>query len=198
VSGERGVDALGKAILTGADTVTAPQRLALVGTLSSAWRGDAAGWGTAATSVQERFKKVLAQVQLAKQSAPNLIGSDGTLAVYVANALDAPVRVTVHAGVSNGAVQFTDPNVTIIVPAGGRAPAKLAFRSIRNGRTDLTLSLTTPAGTRIGSEVVRSASVQAGFDTIVAVTLLSALGLLLALGVYRNVMRRRLPRRVAA
>jgi hypothetical protein len=74
----------------------------------------------------------------------------------------------------------------------------MAFRSIRNGQTDLTLSLTTPNGTSIGSEVTRGATVRAGFDTIVAVGLLVALGLLLALGVYRNVKRRRQPRAAAA
>jgi CBS-domain-containing membrane protein len=37
-------------------------------------------------------------------------------------------------------------------------------------------------------------NVSAGFDTIVAVVLLTALGLLLAIGVYRNVKRRRHPR----
>jgi hypothetical protein len=198
LSGERAVQGLGKAILTAADTVTAPQRLALLGALSSAWRADGAGWRSAATSVQTSFTAVLGLVHLVRQSSPHLIGSDGTISVVVANGLPEPVRVTVHAGVSNGAVQFTNPAATIIVPAGGRAPAKLAFRSIRNGRTDLTLALTTASGAPLGSEVVRSATVQAGFDTIVAVALLSALGLLLALGVFRNVRRRRQPRTGAA
>ena len=198
LSGERQVQALGKAVLTGADTVTAPQRLALLGTLSSAWRGDDTGWGTAATAAEGGFTKVLGLVHLVKQAPANLVGGDGTLPVVVANALPVPVRMTVHAGVSNGAVQFTSPSQTIIVPANGRQPAKLGFRSIRNGRTDLTLSLTTPLGAPIGSEVNRGATVRAGFDTIVAVTLLAALALLLALGVYRNVKRRRQPRAAAA
>ena len=198
LSGERQVQALGRAILTGVDTVTAPQRLALLGSLSSAWRSDDAGWNAAATTAETGFKRVLSQVHLVKQAPANLVGGDGTLPVVVANALPVPVRMTVHAGVSNGAVQFTSPSQTIIVPAGGRQPAKLGFRSIRNGRTDLTLSLTTPAGAPIGSEINRGATVRAGFDTIVAVALLSALALLLALGVYRNVKRRRQPRAASA
>ncbi|MBW4041270.1 MAG: hypothetical protein HIU86_03965 [Acidobacteria bacterium] len=194
LSGEDRVQDLGKAILTGADAVTAPQHLALLGAFSSAWHADTARWSTAATSVQQSFTHVLSLVQLVKQSPPRLIGNDGKIPVGVENGLTEPVRVVVHAGVSNGAVQFTDPTATIIVPAGGRASAKLAFRSIRNGRTDLTLALTTPAGVPLGSELVPGATVQAGFDTIVAVALLCALGLLLALGVYRNVRRRRQPR----
>jgi hypothetical protein len=141
---------------------------------------------------------MLGRVKLAKQSPPNLIGSDGTLSVYVANALTSPVRVTVQATASNGAVQFTTPKVAVVVPAGGRGRAKLEFRSIRNGRTDLTLALTTPAGAPLDTEVVQHVTVQAGFDTIVAVALLTALGLLLALGIYRNVRRRRQPRMAVA
>ena len=198
IGGERQVQQLGKALVTGADTVTAPQRLTLLGTLSAAWRGDDAGWRSAATTAQRAFRTVLGKVQLANQSPPNLVGGDGTLRIYVVNQLTVPAKVVVHAGASNGAVQFTDPSVTVIVPAGGRQKADMPFRSIRNGQTDLTLSLTTPNGTAIGSEVTRGATVRAGFDTIVAISLLAALGLLLALGVYRNVKRRRQPRTAAA
>jgi hypothetical protein len=198
LGGERQVQQLGRAIVAGAETVTAPQRLTLLGTMSAAWRADDVGWRAASATAQQSFKKVLSEVQLAKLSSPNLVGGDGTLAVYVVNDLPTPAKVVVHVGVSNGAVQFTEPSVTVTVPAGGRAKADMAFRSIRNGRTDLTLSLTTPSGTRIGSEVTRGATVRAGFVTIVAVGLLIALGLLLALGVYRNVKRRRQPRPAAA
>ena len=198
LDGEEGVQQLGKAIVADADTVTAPQRLALLGTLSAAWRGDDTGWRTASGTAQKGFEKVLGEVQLAKQSSPNLAGGDGTLLVYVVNLLPTPVKAVVHAGVSNGAVQFTSPSVTVTVPAGGRARADMGFRSIRNGRTDLTLSLSTPDGTAIGTAVTRGATVRAGFDTLVAIGLLIALGLLLALGVYRNVKRRRQPRAVAA
>jgi hypothetical protein len=197
LDGEAEVQQLGTAIAGGTDTVTPPQRLTLLGTMSAAWRGDDTGWRTAATGAERTFKKLVGQVRLAKQSSPNLVGGDGTLSVYVDNALPAPIRVVVHAGASNGAVQFTNASGTVVVPAGGRAKADLGFRSIRNGRTDLTLSLTTPNGTPIGSEVNRGATVRAGFDTIVAVVLLTALGLLLALGVYRNVKRRRQPRAAA-
>lgn len=197
LAGERRVRELGNAITTGADTVTAPERLALLGALSSSWRGDDTGWLTATSAVTGGFSEVLDEVQLPPQSPPNFIGSDGTLRAYVTNDLPVPVTVVIHASASNGAVQFTGTaDVTVTVPARSQARGELGVRTIRNGSTDLTLRLTTPGGVAIDTLVAEGATVRAGFDTIIAIGLLSALGLLLALGVYRNVKRRRQPRAV--
>lgn len=199
LAGEHDVRDLGKAITTGGDAVTAPQRLALLGMLSSSWSGDDGAWRTAATAVAQSFSTLAGMVRIADQSAPNLVGNDGTLSVVINNGLSEPVEVIVQAGVSNGALQFTGTSaVTVTVPAKGQNHGDLHFRSIRNGRTMLTLQLTTPNGTAIGGQVTRAANVSAGFDTIIAVVLLSALGLLLALGVYRNVKRRGRPRTAIA
>ncbi len=198
LAGERHVRELGKAITTGADTVTAPERLALLGALSSSWSADDAAWRTAAAAVERSFSTLSGKVRIAKQSPPNLVGSDGKLAVVIENGLATPITVVVRAEVSNGALQFTGTSaVTVTVPATGQNHGDLHFRSIRNGRTDLTLRLTTPDGTEIDGQT-RAATVSAGFDTIIAIGLLSALGLLLALGVYRNVKRRRHPHAVPA
>jgi hypothetical protein len=132
-------------------------------------------------------------------SDSNAIGTDGTLQVTVANALPVPVRVRIVPRVSNGRLQFqTTSDTTVDIPARSSKLSKLAFRSITNGSTDVTLSLKAPDGTDIGASVTRRVSVTAGFDTVVAVGLISALGLLLALGIYRNVKRRRQPRTAEA
>jgi hypothetical protein len=199
LAGEHHVQELGTAITSGRDTVTAPQRLALLGTLSASWQNDDTGWRAAADTTEAAFSKLVGLVRLGRQSDPNLVGSDGTLPVVVVNGLPTPIEVVVHGGVSNGALQFTGNSaVTVQVPAGGRNTGLLHFRSIRNGQTDLTLSLTTKNGAALGGQVARGATVRAGFDTIIAAALLTALGLLLALGVYRNVTRRRRPRTAVA
>ena len=57
----------------------------------------------------------------------------------------------------------------------------------------MPVAIVTGSGVLIGSESARTL-VQAGFDVIIAVVLLTLLGMLLALGVYRNIVRRRKPR----
>jgi hypothetical protein len=199
LSGDDDLQQLGTAIPSGRDTVLAPQRLVLMGLLSASWSSDDAGWRAAVGSAADGFRAVIGKVHLVNQTAPNIIGNDGTFRAVVANELPTPVKVVIHAAASNGAVQFTgSASATVTVPAGSRARAQLTFRTIRNGSTDLTLRLTTPRGTPIDELTSRGATVRAGFDTIIAVVLLTALGLLLALGVYRNVKRRRQPRGSAA
>jgi hypothetical protein len=110
-----------------------------------------------------------------------------------------PVRVRIVPMVSNGRLQFqSTSNTAVDIPARSNKLSKLVFRSITNGNTDVTLSLKAPDGTTIGPTVVRRVKVTAGFDTVVAVALISALGLLLALGIYRNIQRRRHPKPVEA
>lgn len=197
-SAEQDVQTLGKAVTADAATVTAPRRLALLGLLSAAWRGNDVGWRAAATRTERAFSAVARKVRVLSGSDNNAIGTDGQLQVSVVNDLPVPVRVRIRPTVSNGRLQFGDASaVTVDIPADSSKLSKLAFRTISNGTTDVTLTLTTPDGATIGAPVRRRVTVTAGFDTVVAVGLLTALGLLLALGVYRNITRRRRPRTAA-
>ena len=94
-------------------------------------------------------------------------------------------------------MQFTQQSSSVTVPAGGQNYARLPYNSITNGSTTVSLVLTTKDGTVV-DRGTRQFTVSAGFDTIVAIVLLSALALLLALGVYRNITRRRSRRPAAA
>jgi hypothetical protein len=196
---ERPVQELRKAITSDAATVIAPQRLALLGMLSAAWRGDDAAWRAGAAVAQKAFTTVAGKVGVLKGSASNAIGTDGILQVTVSNELPVPVRVRIRPDVSNGRLQFqSTSDTTVDIPARSNKLNKLAFKSITNGNTDVTLSLEALDGTQIGASVTRRVSVTAGFDTVVAVALISALGLLLALGIYRNIQRRRHPKAAEA
>jgi hypothetical protein len=199
VEREGDVEELRKAITSNAATVIAPQRLALLGLLSASWRGDEEAWRAGAVVAEKAFTDVAKRVHIIQGSNLNAIGTDGTLQVIVANELSVPVKVRIVAGVSNGKLQFDDSSDNSVdVPARANKPAKLLFRTIANGNSDVTLRLTTSDGTAIGPTVTRRVSVTAGFDTVVAVALISALGLLLALGIYRNIQRRRHPKAAEA
>ncbi|GAA4747911.1 hypothetical protein GCM10025783_20070 [Amnibacterium soli] len=196
---ERPVQELRKAITANAGTVIAPQRLALLGMLSAAWRGDDSAWRAGAAVAEKAFTDVAKRVHVLKGSDSNAIGTDGILQVTVSNELPVPVRVRIDPRVSNGRLQFqSTSDTTVDIPARSNKLSKLAFKSITNGSTDVTLSLEAPDGTTIGDSVTRRVSVTAGFDTVVAVALISALGLLLALGIYRNIQRRRHPKAAEA
>ncbi|RIX30094.1 hypothetical protein D1781_01130 [Amnibacterium setariae] len=196
LGGEREVRQLGKAITGDAGQVVDPQRLALLGVLSSSWRSDDTGWRAAAQTAEQAFSGVTGAVKLASGAESNAIGTDGTLRVRVTNDLPEPVVLTVRASASNGRLQFQDGSSTVTVPARAGNVAKIAYKSITNGSTVVTLRLQTADGVLLAQDQ-RDVAVQAGFDAVVAGILLGALALLLAIGVYRNITRRRSPRSAA-
>lgn len=195
IAGDVAVRRLGRA-MDRPSALVGPERLALLGALSAAWRADEDGWTAEAGTVRTRFADFVGGVHLTDGANINVLGNDGTVKISVDNDLARPVTVRISATVSNSRLQVGDASPTVKIAARSRGPVPLSVRAIANGPARMSLTLETAEGDPIGS-ATREVTVRAGFDTIIAVALLSALGVLLALGVYRNVTRRRHPRGAA-
>ncbi len=190
IAGEHAVRDLGRALQEPAP-VTGPPRLARLALLSAAWRDQEPTWRAAVAGATTGYRAHVGKVHIARGAQTTPIGADGSLRVLVQNQLPSAVTVEVRATVSNGRLRFTrDRSQRITVPAGAGKNADLAFKSVANGPTTVALQLTTPDGATLGAPSTRDVTVRAGFDTVVAVVLLALLGLLLALGVVRNIRRR--------
>lgn len=196
LAGESAVRDLGQAVQD-SSALIGPERLALLGLLSARWRGADTAWSGAAAAATKRFTAFVDLVHVNPGGSALYTGDSSYLLVDVENGLPAPVTLEVHGTSSNGRLKVTgDGSVRITVPASSHKGAKLPIRSITNGKANVTVTLWTPQGKPIGSPTTREITVQAGFEVIVAVALIAALGLLFLTGVYRNVTRQR--RRLAA
>jgi hypothetical protein len=194
LSAEAKVRELGSAILTGRAALIGPQRLALLGVLSTQWRPPQAGYETAARAVTAGFVDFAKQVKIDRASEINYVGGSGSLPVNVTNRLDEPVRVVVSATSSNGRLQIHGTQ-TLTIPAATTGKALLPVKSISNGEVVVTVTLRTPDGHVIGTPAQRRISINAGWETVGAVVFIVALLALFGTGVYRNVRRAR--RRIA-
>ncbi|MFD1720511.1 DUF6049 family protein [Amnibacterium endophyticum] len=174
------------------DALVGPYRLTLLGLVSTAWREDETGWATASTEAARAFAAMPQQVSIVPTDRA-LVSTDGALTVQVRNALPQAITVDVTATTNNNRLRFEGAG-RVQVAANSTNKTQLSFRSISNGRSTVDLRLVTPQGVVFGDPVARAVTVRAGFDTVVAVILLTGLAVLLALGVYRNVKRRRRPR----
>ncbi len=126
------------------------------------------------------------------QGSPILYTGDAsTVSVNVFNELPQQVTVVVRGTASNGRLRVTGDGVRLTVPANGGSRAKLPVRSITNGKVTVAVRLYTPAGAAIGGPTTQVITVRAGFEVIVAVAVIAALGLLFLTGIYRNVFRQR-------
>lgn len=194
IEGERRVQRLATAVQDPQQVAAAP-RLSLLGLLSARWRGQDDAWSAATTTAAAAFDGITDQVSIVDPGPTTLTGSDAGLQVSVQNGLPQSVTLLVTAKTDNNRLRFTDSApMRITVPAQTVGRTALRLQTVANGSTRVTLSLTTPDGAAIGASTSRAVTVQAGFDTIVAVVLLTLLGALLALGVYRNIARRRRPK----
>ena len=194
VESERTVQQLSTAVPDAA-ALTGGPRLAMLALLSAQWSGALQPWQSAAASTAAELRSYGGRVSILPADPRTLTGVDAKLQVVVQNTLPQAVRVDIAAVVDNGRLRFTGTRpLRLVVPPNGTNRTQLSISTIANGPAQITLRLLTPDGAQIGKPAVRAITVRAGLDTIVAVVLLAALGLLLALGVYRNVTRRRRPR----
>jgi hypothetical protein len=191
--GEAAVRHLGTG-LQDPDAVTGPERLALLGLLSSAWRRADASWSAAAAQGLRRFQRVVSKVRIDQGSAVNYIGGSGALPITIINNLDQPVTVVLH-GSPNNSRLTVEGTRKATVPAESSLPVSLPVRSISNGQVALRVSITTPAGWEISVRTV-AINVAAGWETVGALVFGLGLAALLGTGLYRNlVVRRRKERR---
>lgn len=165
------------------------RRLAVVGLLSSGWRGQTA-WADDVTLEIKTLTGLVGDVRVDRSSPLNYIGGSASLPVTVVNDLPVAVRVTVHGEPDNG--KFTVQGTrTITVPANTNAKALLPARSISNGSVEVDVWITTEHGWRIGAEQHVPITVNAGWETVGAIVFAAGFLLLFGTGVYRNLIRRR-------
>lgn len=193
LAAEAGVRQLGTALQDPA-AVTGPERLALLGLLSAAWRRTDADWLAAAETGIRRFADVVGKVRIDQGSAVNYIGGSGALPITIINNLDQPVTVVLHGAPDNSRLTVEGTRKAT-VPAESSLPASLPVRSISNGQVQLRVSITTTGGWEISHRTVEI-NVAAGWETVGALVFGLGLAALLATGLYRNlIVRRRKDRR---
>jgi hypothetical protein len=190
IDAEADVRALGTAITSQAATLTGPQRLSLLGALSTSWRSSNTGYATATAEVTAQLKTFVRNVQIDRTSDINYVGGSGSLPVAVTNQLDQPVEVVLAGTASNGRLHIEGTQV-VDIPARSGVKAKLPVKSISNGPVDVILTLQTKDGHVIGKPREVSITVNAGWEAVGAVVFVTAMLALFGTGVYRNVRRAR-------
>jgi hypothetical protein len=190
VRSEASVRELGTAIRTRAARLTGPERLALLGVLSTSWRSPQRGWSTAVRGVDAQLRRFVRNVRFDHLGSITYVGGSGSLPVYLTNQLDEPVEVVLSGTASNGRLHIQGTQV-VDIPAQGGAKAKLPVKSISNGQVAVTFSIRTKDGHVIGKPATAEIAVNAGWEAVGAVVFVAAMLALFGTGVYRNVRRAR-------
>jgi hypothetical protein len=164
-------------------------------TASTAWRGDAAGFRTAARGLAGTIGRLRDQVALVAPAdgTYSLASSDAPLVLTVRN--DLPFAVTVLLKLStrgSGGLELGDIGRQVLAP-GSRTTLQVPTQVRRSGGFTVVATVTTPSGRPLGDPVQVKVRSTAYGSISLAITLGAALllGLLFLRRLVRFVLRRR-------
>ncbi|RSM82291.1 glycoprotein [Amycolatopsis sp. WAC 01375] len=167
--------------------VIAPVRLALIRAASTSWRGaDAA---TVTGNARGDLDAIRGQVTVERPKQTIALASGASpLPAYITNGL--PVGVNVRTVLKNNVgLRPTEAVPERTVPANGAVNQLLPVEALRAGRFSVDVSLTTPDGTRLGTDArFELTSTEYGAITIIiTITAAGALLLLSSRRIYRRI-----------
>jgi uncharacterized membrane protein len=120
-----------------------------------------------------------------------MVGGQAKIPVVIRNDLASGVDVVVHAVPSNARITVAETvPLSLVANAQGRAYIPVTAR-VGSGRVDLEVTITTPAGVRVGQSALLPVNVRADWEGwgLVGIAVVFV-GLVIA-GVIRTVRRRR-------
>ncbi|EMD28042.1 DUF6049 family protein [Amycolatopsis azurea] len=167
--------------------VIAPVRLAIIRAASTSWRGSNAEIATG--NARGDLEAIRSQVTVERPKQTIALASGASpLPAYITNGL--PVGVNVRTVLKNNVgLRATEAVPERTVPANGAVNQLLPVEALRAGRFSVDVSLTTPDGTRLGTDArFELTSTEYGAITIIiTVTAAGALLLLSSRRIYRRI-----------
>jgi hypothetical protein len=179
------------------EDVVAPVRNALLRGASSAWAG---GPVTSATAnAQAELTAITAQVNVEQPKQTIALASGASpLPVFVTNNLPVVIKARIILN-NNTGLRPEDPQ-DILFPAMGGKNQLIPVEALRAGRFSVDVSLSTPAGTPLGS-ATRFELTSTAYGAITLIVTITAAGALLLLSsrrIYRRVKEGRVKEGTAA
>jgi hypothetical protein len=175
-------------IATEPDLITAQRRLELLAALSP-------GWGQQRSQALADFadasRELRSSVRVIESSTITLLTDRTSLPISVENALDVPVTVYVSVAPATGQLRVLDPRVEVTLEPDSRARALVPVQSLTNGDVDITVSLRDAGGRTIGDSTSLELNLQAGWETAGTVAIAVVIALLFAIGIVRDVRKRK-------
>ncbi len=176
-------------ILSDPELLTAPRRLQLL-SLLAVRQGAQPRWATDARAFLDRSAEILSSVQLVDGGDALVTSTQTSLPIPISNALDFPVTVTVAVRPQEPSLRVGAP-VEVTIEPGSSRTVKLDAEAVTNGEVVVEVRLSSPGtGVQIGEVRRFTADLQAQWETV-GIVVGSAVALVFAAGIARNVVVRR-------
>ena len=171
----------------------AERRLELLAASSPGWAHERVDALAAFVASSERLRSSVQVVD----SSPILLLTDRTsVPITIQNSLDESVTVFVSVAPATGQLRVLDQRVEVTLEPDSSAQALVPVQSLTNGTVDITVSLRDSEGRPVGESTSFELNLQAGWETAGTIAIAAVVALLFAIGIIRNIRKRR--RRLAA
>nr|WP_277924992.1 DUF6049 family protein [Microbacterium ureisolvens] len=181
-------------ILDTPSLLTGPERAEILQLLGVAWIGDAA-WPAALADHRQASVDTLDSVALLPTSPSDLYGSSAALRFWVRNDLPYPVNLVLYTTRDNPRLDVQPQTPLVATPESNTRVEVPVQARVGRGDVTLTLQLRSPAFVAIGEAESVEVSVYADWEAVGIAALAVLVGLLLAFGIIRTVLRMRRRRR---
>jgi hypothetical protein len=111
----------------------------------------------------------------------------------VSNQLTHAVTVYVTVHPQTALLAVGEERVPLALEPGAQGKAQIPVQAISNGVVDVVVTLESAAGVPIGGATAAEINVQAGWETPVVVVIAAIVVVVFAVGIVRNIVRRRRP-----
>ncbi len=176
-------------ILTDPQVLLSPERIELLRTIGVGPSNDE--FETLVAADEAETREILGAVAIPPSSTIQLLTANADLPFQVRNDLPWPVTVLLHVSPSDPRLDV-EPVKEAVIPGNTNTRVKVPVSArVGSGEVDLRLSLTSPTGVPIGQNDVVRVAVRAEWETIGLIVFGSLIVILLGLGVYRTVRRKR-------
>ncbi|MEJ8283800.1 DUF6049 family protein [Curtobacterium citreum] len=189
VQGEQGLSAFAT-ILDTPTELTAPARLRLLALASNAWRGDDEGLTAAVDARTAAWAKQTTEVGIVDSSSLTLLGDRSSLPVSIRNSSDYPVTVHLAVQPSNSALRIVRNDIVVEIQPDSSTRATVPVQSVANGKVELTMSLSSPAGVAVAQPATVELNVQAQWETVITAAAAVALIAIFGFGIFRSIRKR--------
>ncbi|WP_203580813.1 DUF6049 family protein [Microbacterium hibisci] len=184
-------------ILDTPSLLTGPERAEILQLLGVAWVGDGA-WPAALADHRDSTVETLDSVALLPTSPSDLYGSTAALRFWVRNDLPYPVNLVLYTTRDNPRLDVQPQTPLVATPESNTRVEVPVQARVGRGDVNLTLQLRSPAFVAIGDSETVEVSVYADWEAVGIAALAVLVGVLLAFGIARTVLRMRRRRKTDA
>jgi hypothetical protein len=178
-------------VLNDPAVLTGPERAQILQLIGGGWVGDDQAWTAALAAHRAQTAKTLGSVRILAPSELLVLSSGADLRFWVRNDLPWPVNVTLHAAPDSQKL-IVQPTTDVQASAASNTRAIVPVRArVGNGEVSVSLWLRSPTGVLIGATQVADVNVRADWEAFGLSGLAVLVVVLLGLGVYRTLRRRR-------